>query len=51
MGAELWQFGGMAAVGVGVVAMWILFVYRPRKTGEGTPPVDPSVEEEGPEQD
>ncbi len=46
MGAEVWQFAGMAAVGVGVVTMWILFVYRPRRTGEGTPPVEPSGEEE-----
>ena len=41
MGAELWQFAGMTAAGAGVVTMWILFVYRPRKTGEGTPPVEP----------
>ena len=27
--------------------MWILFVYRPRKTGEGTPTVEPPADEEG----
>ena len=48
MGTEIWQFAGMAAAGAVIVTLWILFVYRPRRTGEGTPPVDPSGEEKDP---
>lgn len=51
MGAEMWQFAGMAGAGVVVVALWILLVYRPRRTGEGTPPVDPVEEEKAPGRD
>lgn len=46
MGAEMWQFVGMAAVGAVVITLWILFVYLPRNTGEGAPPIDPSENEE-----
>ncbi len=49
MGAEMWQFAGMAGVVAGIVVLWVLFIYRPRRTGEGTPPVDPS--EKGPGQE
>lgn len=48
MGAEAWQFAGVAAVGASVVTLWVLLVYRPRRTGEGTPPLDPPEDEEGP---
>lgn len=51
MSAEVLQFAGLVATGVAVVALWVFFVYRPRRTGEGTPPVDPSAEEESPERD
>ena len=49
MSAEMWQFAGMAGVVAGIVVLWVMFVYQPRRTGEGTPPVD-SVDE-GPEQE
>ena len=51
MGAEMWQFAGIAGVGAVIVTLWVLFVYRPRRTGEGTPPVDPPVEARDPERD
>jgi hypothetical protein len=38
MGMELWQFAAMTAAGIGVIALWIMFVYIPRRTGEDTPP-------------
>ncbi|MBA4115030.1 MAG: hypothetical protein H0X71_01035 [Rubrobacter sp.] len=44
MGTEPWQFVAMIAVGIGVVALWIMFVYIPRRTGEDTPP-EPSKED------
>lgn len=51
MSAEVWQFIGAAAVGAVAVTLWILFVYLPRNTGEGAPPIDPAEEEEGPGRD
>lgn len=51
MSAEVWQFAGLVATGIAVVTLWVLFVYRPRRTGEGTPPIDPSVKEEASERD
>ena len=47
MGAEVWQFVAAAIAGAVAIALWIVFVYAPRNTGEGAPPVDPP-EEEGP---
>ena len=37
MGMELWQFAVMVVVGAGVIALWITFVYLPRRTGEEEP--------------
>ena len=37
MGTELWQFVAAAAAGVGVIFLWIMFVYLPRRTGEDEP--------------
>ena len=41
MGTELWQFAAMTVAGIGVVALWIMFVYLPRRTGEDTLPEPP----------
>jgi hypothetical protein len=51
MSAEIWQFAGLVATGITVMTLWVLFVYRPRRTGEGTHPVDPTEKEEIPERD
>lgn len=45
MSAEVRQFAGLVATGIAIVTLWVLFVYRPRKTGEGTPSLDPSGRE------
>lgn len=37
MGTELWQFVAAASVGLGVVFLWIMLVYLPRRTGEDEP--------------
>lgn len=49
MSAEMWQFAGVAGVGAGIVILWVLFVYRPRRTGEGTPPVNLPDDKKGQE--
>ncbi len=36
MSAELWQLAVVAAAGAVVVVLWVLFVYLPHRTGEGT---------------
>ncbi len=35
MSPEMWQFVIAAGVGATVALLWILLVYRPRRTGEG----------------
>lgn len=37
MSAELWQFAAAAVALAVVVVVWVLFVYKPRRTGEGNP--------------
>jgi hypothetical protein len=34
---ELWQFAAAGVALAVVVALWLLFVYKPRRTGEGNP--------------
>ena len=34
---ELWQFVAAAGAGLGVVFLWLMFVYLPRRTGEDEP--------------
>ena len=46
-----WPAYLLAAGLLGFFALWIVFVYGPRNTGEGAPPVDPSEEEEIPKHD
>jgi hypothetical protein len=33
--AEMWQFLAVGAVALAAVMLWIVFIYLPRRTGEG----------------
>lgn len=43
MSAEIWQFLIAAGLGATVALLWIIFVYRPRRTGEGEGSHTPSA--------